>query len=135
MRGRTVIHSRPSFLGGATALMVACGTSPPPPPTCQDIVNQYAAEIPNASICDPTQAGSCSSSLLPVVVSVATADGGLTFTALGNCNVAYNPARVAKLLQLVDSYQAMGCQPAQVPVCPPVTSQCDPGPLGYQCFP
>jgi hypothetical protein len=129
------MHLRLSRSSGAAVLAMACGTSAPPRETCQDLVNQYEAEIPNASFCDPTQADSCSSPLLPVVVSVVAADGGLIFTALGNCNVAYNPARIAKLLRLVESYQAMGCQPAQVPVCPPVTSQCVQGPLGNQCFP
>jgi hypothetical protein len=54
-----------SFGCAAAALLtVACGNSTPSP-TCQDIVTQYEAEIPDASFCDPTDAASCGPPLLP----------------------------------------------------------------------
>jgi hypothetical protein len=117
--------------GAAALLAMGCGTSPP---TCQDIVRQYESEIANASFCDPTVADPCSV-LLPVVVAVAVADGGTTFEAFGTCNVGFNPARSAKLQQLVLSYQQMGCLVQFVPVCPTYPPQCIQGRIGFTCQP
>ena len=115
----------------AALLAWGCGTSQ----TCLDIVKEYAQEKDNALVCDPASADPCSDQA-PVVISGIEADGGLSVEGLAsNCNHAINPARSAKLHEILGHFQASGCVAQPVPGCQAVVNRCIQGATGPTCAP
>jgi hypothetical protein len=128
---RNLAFGKLSCLLAATALaaVAGCGSA-----SCLSIAKAYADEVPNALMCDPGAANACAAQR-PTVVYEQSGQK-LTLEGLGTCAHAMNPARTARLDQILAQYNSEGCQLLATPVCPAPSNLCVSTSTGsYSCFP
>lgn len=119
-----------SLLIGSVIVGLA-GCSPPGEPDedpCLAVAREYQAAMLDALVCDPAEPGSCAAGR-PLIVSRQDLDGTVTLEGLCStelCAAAVNPARTAKLDELLARFAARGCRLGPC-VCPP------PGSLPARC--
>jgi hypothetical protein len=115
----------------ASSVLFACGASQ----SCPDILREYDQERSNALICDANSTNACSDQA-PVVIKGAGPDGGLALEAIAsNCNHAVNPARSARLHDLLTRFRASGCAEQPIPICQQILNDCIQGAAGPTCAP
>lgn len=93
--------------------LAACGASDGDDP-CLAVVREYQREMPSALVCDPA-VDACTTGR-PLIVSQAEPDGTFTLEGLcaplsddRQCLGAVNPARTARIDQLLATFERMGC--------------------------
>jgi hypothetical protein len=125
------------ILFAGASLLASCGSTHDDSVTqssraavCLDIARQYAAALSDAVICDPTVTNSCSAQR-PFEVYLQTDSHELVLQGLCQCPaggpVHVNPARTARLDELLSRFASEGCVMGNCP-CPSPLRPGDPPP-------
>jgi hypothetical protein len=121
-------------VGCAAAIAIGCSSGQSD--NCSALVQQYYQEKDDALVCDPTSPDPCGGQF-PVVVVLQQPDGTLVPQALASdCTHATNPARSAKLQDILQRFQSQGCTTMNTPGCGALVSQCaQQADGGFSCAP
>ena len=117
-------------LAGCNSTPTSLATQSSHPTACLDISREYAAALPDAVICDPAVTDSCSAQR-PLEVYLQLDSHDLVLEGLCQCPaggpVHVNPARTARLDQLLARFSSEGCELRYCP-CPSPPRPGDPPP-------
>ena len=120
VRMRPVSSAMSRTLGFMTVMFGLCSCDD----TCLSLAKDYAAELPNARMCDPNSSASqCDDKVNTVDYEVSGQD--MTLTGLGVCKVSANPTKDGKLKQILSNYTSAGCELKVAPCPAPGAGQCE----------
>ena len=91
-------------------------------PDCIALAREYATEISFAQTCDPSVPDQCGAER--PVVDYQQQGSQLAVDGLGSCTHSVNPARLARLDEILARYKGGGCTLLPLPFCTPVENRC-----------